>query len=333
MLTAGNTSYIYGPDGLPVESVAADGTPTYLFHDQIGSTRLLTNPTGTVTGTYTYDAWGNTTSHTGTATTPLQYTAQFLTIDPLLGQTRATYTYAGNNPITGTDPTGLGNQLVGQHSCGGPDEPPCNTRSNGGSTGSGTRCSHNIFGCGSLDTQLNENGPQGAGNGWKWNMSSGACFVSLGFLATCGNFATTGDGQSGRASGGGPVSSLSDLLARLGAAGSDDASSQLAGAVRDLLAKRAGFSGTGSRLIVDENLPSAWASGLRDAGYDARSVAEMGLRGASDQQLNQLADQLGARVLTRDVGHDLFGGFGSNSIILDSRIRSLETVLRLMGGQ
>jgi RHS repeat-associated protein len=129
MLTAGNTSYIYGPDGLPVESVAGDGTPTYLFHDQIGSTRLLTDPAGAVTGTYTYDAWGNTTSHTGTATTPLQYTgqyldsetgfyylrsryydpytAQFLTVDPIVNQTHATYTYAGDNPITGTDPTGL----------------------------------------------------------------------------------------------------------------------------------------------------------------------------------------------------------------------------------
>ena len=130
MLTAGNTSYIYGPDGLPIETIDGSGTPTYLFHDQLGSTRLLTSHAGDVTGTYTYDAWGNTTSHTGTATTPLQYsrpvprrrnrvllppqpllrplTAQFLTIDPIVSQTRATYTYAGNNPINGTDPTGLG---------------------------------------------------------------------------------------------------------------------------------------------------------------------------------------------------------------------------------
>jgi len=102
--------------------------------------------------------------------------------------------------------------------------------------------------------------------------------------------------------------------------------------MRGLLAQRAGFAGSGSRLIVDENLPSAWASGLRAAGYDARSVAEMGLKGSSDQQLGQLADQVGADVLTRDVGHQIEGGFGSKAIQVDSRVRSLETVLRLLGG-
>jgi len=110
------------------------------------------------------------------------------------------------------------------------------------------------------------------------------------------------------------------------------APSQLASGMRGLLAQRAGFAGSGSRLIVDENLPSAWASGLRAAGYDARSVAEMGLKGSSDQQLGQLADQVGADVLTRDVGHQIEGGFGSKAIQVDSRVRSLETVLRLLGG-
>ncbi len=130
LLTDGTTSYLYGPGGLPIEQISSAGTPTYLMHDQIGSTRLLTSATGTVTATYSYDAYGNTTSHTGTATTPFlcagQYqdtetgfyylrnryydpaTAQFLTIDPTVAQTQAPYYYASDTPLNLTDPTGLG---------------------------------------------------------------------------------------------------------------------------------------------------------------------------------------------------------------------------------
>jgi RHS repeat-associated protein len=129
MLTAGTTSYLYGPGGLPVESVPSSGTPTYYMQDQLGSTRLLTSSSGAVTGTYTYDPWGNITSQTGTATTPFLYagqyqdpgtgfyylrnrwydpvTAQFLTIDPAVTQTQAPYTYTSDNPLNATDPSGL----------------------------------------------------------------------------------------------------------------------------------------------------------------------------------------------------------------------------------
>lgn len=129
ILNDGTNNYIYGPGGLPVEQVSSGGTVTYLHHDQQGSTRLLTGSTGTVEGTYTFDAYGNKTGHTGTATTPLGYdaqytstdtgliylrarvydpaTAQFLTTDPLAGITRTTYNYAGQNPLTFNDPSGL----------------------------------------------------------------------------------------------------------------------------------------------------------------------------------------------------------------------------------
>ncbi|WP_185744388.1 DUF5615 family PIN-like protein [Arachnia propionica] len=88
----------------------------------------------------------------------------------------------------------------------------------------------------------------------------------------------------------------------------------------------------GPRVAVDENLPPSWASGLRESGYDARSVAEMDLRGTPDAQLNQLANQLYARVGTSDFGHDLAGGFGSNAVVIDFRIRSLSSVLRILEG-
>ncbi len=108
------------------------GTITYLHHDQQGSTRLFTGSTGTVTGKCTYGAYG-TPACEGTTTTPLGYdaqytstdtgliylrnrvydpaTAQFLSVDPMVGQTQAPYNYAGDNPLNEADPTGLGNWL------------------------------------------------------------------------------------------------------------------------------------------------------------------------------------------------------------------------------
>ena len=121
---------MYGPGGLPVEQINnSTGAVLYLHHDQEGSTRLLTGGTGKTEATFTYDAYGNQTGYTGTATTPLgfdgQYTssdtgliymrartydpvtAQFLTVDPEVGTTRAPYNYAGDNPVNRGDATGL----------------------------------------------------------------------------------------------------------------------------------------------------------------------------------------------------------------------------------
>jgi RHS repeat-associated protein len=111
------------------EQISSGDTVTYLHHDQQGSTRLLTSSTGTVTGSTTFDAYGNTTGHTGTATTPLGYdaqytstdtgliylrnrvydpaTGQFLTVDPIDAITRAPYTYGEDNPVNAIDPSGL----------------------------------------------------------------------------------------------------------------------------------------------------------------------------------------------------------------------------------
>jgi RHS repeat-associated protein len=126
LLSDGTNSYIYGPGGLPIEQISSGGTVSYLHHDQQGSTRLLTGSTGTVTGKCTYGSYGTPTCE-GTTTTPLGYdgqytssdtgliylrarvydpaTAQFLTVDPLVGETGAPYNYVGDNPINGGDPT------------------------------------------------------------------------------------------------------------------------------------------------------------------------------------------------------------------------------------
>ena len=129
ILNDGTNSYIDGPGGLAVEQVSSAGTVTYLHHDQQGSTRLLTGSTGTVTGSTTFDAYGNKTGSTGTSTTPLGYdgqytssdtgliylrarvydpaTAQFITRDPWVALTGEPYTYTGDDPTTLADPSGL----------------------------------------------------------------------------------------------------------------------------------------------------------------------------------------------------------------------------------
>jgi RHS repeat-associated protein len=133
LLTDGVTSYLYGPGNRVVEQIDAAGTVTYLQQDQLGSTRLLTDTAGAVTGTYNYDPHGNITSHTGDATALLfagEYrdpesglyylraryydpaTGQFLTRDPIEAITGQPYQYANNDPLDHSDPTGL--------FCGGP---------------------------------------------------------------------------------------------------------------------------------------------------------------------------------------------------------------------
>jgi RHS repeat-associated protein len=128
LLNGGTNNFIYGPGDIPVEQISPTGTVTYLHHDQAGSTRLLTGSTGTTEGAYTYDAYGNTTGHTGTATISLEYdsqytngdgliymraraydiaTAQFLSVDPIAAITGAPYNYARDNPLNRGDASGL----------------------------------------------------------------------------------------------------------------------------------------------------------------------------------------------------------------------------------
>lgn len=73
---------------MPVEQINTKEEPTYLHHDQQGSTRLLTGLTGTVTGKCTYSAYRTPTCE-GTATTPLGYDAQYTSTDTGLIYLRA----------------------------------------------------------------------------------------------------------------------------------------------------------------------------------------------------------------------------------------------------
>jgi RHS repeat-associated protein len=129
LLADGENSYVYGPNGLGIEQISTGEEPTYLHHDALGSTRLLTEAAGKTSAALSYSPYGGAEGKTGTVTTPLgfsgQYTdamtglqylrarfydpgtGQFLSRDPLEPLTREPYPYAGDSPLRFTDPSGL----------------------------------------------------------------------------------------------------------------------------------------------------------------------------------------------------------------------------------
>ncbi len=126
LLEDGPTAYIYGPAGLVLEQVNGSSA-LWFHHDNLGSTRLVTNSSGTSQATYSFDAYGNLTASTGTITNPIRFageyrdpesgyyylraryyeptTGQFLTRDPLLAM--QPYSYVADNPLNSVDPLGL----------------------------------------------------------------------------------------------------------------------------------------------------------------------------------------------------------------------------------
>jgi RHS repeat-associated protein len=128
LLNDGTASYIYGPAGLPIEQIDGSGTPSYFFHDAVGSTRALLTGSGTVGGTYAYSPYGTLQKSTGSASTPLLYgqgytdqatgliylvnryydpiSGQFLTVDSDLDETHEPFSYANDDPVNLVDPGG-----------------------------------------------------------------------------------------------------------------------------------------------------------------------------------------------------------------------------------
>ena len=125
-------SYVLG--GTELLSQTRNGTNSYYLQDGQGSVRNLTDAAGNITDTYTYTAFGGTSSHTDTTVNPYQYAGQQLDAltglyslraryyDPTVGRflTQDTYLYnlsdpseinrylyAMGNPVKYNDPTGL----------------------------------------------------------------------------------------------------------------------------------------------------------------------------------------------------------------------------------
>lgn len=128
--------YVREPDGSLI-AMFVGSYPYYYHFDALGSTRLLTDETGHITDTYSYDAWGNLIYpyHTGDTQQPYQYVGQlgYYThyqdsnmgllqlgvrfYDPALGRfgqedripgvQESAYTYCKNSCMRAVDPWGL----------------------------------------------------------------------------------------------------------------------------------------------------------------------------------------------------------------------------------
>ena len=132
LLSDGGHQYIYGAGSTPLAQVdTSTGAVDYLHTDLTGSVRTVTDSAGTVVADSDYTAYGTPIDVNGapvSAVTPFGYagqytdptgllylraryydptTAQFLTIDPLVNQTRLPYGYTPGNPLQLVDPLGL----------------------------------------------------------------------------------------------------------------------------------------------------------------------------------------------------------------------------------
>jgi len=128
LLQDGMTTYLTGPDGLPLEAISGT-TVQYLLHDQLGSIRGVLDSGGALVGSQTYDPYGNLEGRSETVSVPFGFagqltdaetgfeylraryydpaTSQFITTDPLQSNTKEPYAYATSDPLNNIDPSGL----------------------------------------------------------------------------------------------------------------------------------------------------------------------------------------------------------------------------------
>lgn len=138
VMETGNDVLEFGYDALGVSTVTYNGTPYYYLRNAQGDITGIVNSSGTQVVAYTYDAWGNILSVTGSMATtlgtlnPFRYRSYFydtetdlyylnsryynpqwgrfisaddlLAVDNLLGNNL--FSYCSNNPVNYCDPSG-----------------------------------------------------------------------------------------------------------------------------------------------------------------------------------------------------------------------------------
>jgi RHS repeat-associated protein len=123
------TNYIRTPNiDEPLARIKADGTIRHYKSDALGSVIALTDDTGVIRTTYTYDPFGNVPVSGETSDNPFQYTGRendgtglyyyraryyspelqrFVSEDPIKIEGGINfYEFVGNNPVNFVDPTG-----------------------------------------------------------------------------------------------------------------------------------------------------------------------------------------------------------------------------------
>jgi RHS repeat-associated protein len=129
--------YTYGPNMDEPVAESRSGTVSYYEQDALGSVTSLSNATGALAQTYTYDSFGNQTASSGSLTNFFRFTGRefdtetglyFLRaryLDPTTGRFLSEdptgfnggvnfYSYALNRPTQWVDPMGLSAQDVGR---------------------------------------------------------------------------------------------------------------------------------------------------------------------------------------------------------------------------
>ncbi len=86
-----------------------------------------------------------------------------------------------------------------------------------------------------------------------------------------------------------------------------------------------------SRFLVDEDMPRSTAPLLRQEGHEADDVRDVGLRGHSDQEVFDHAQQQGATLVTADKGFSNILRFplGSHAGIVVVRVPDILSTARV----
>jgi RHS repeat-associated protein len=133
--SSGAVSVLYVRAGGTLLEEVRGGVAKMYEADGLGSTRSLLDGSGATTDTYSYDAFGNTVSSTGTDGNPYRFagerlientgmyqnrarwldtrTGRFVSVDPAVDATSSPYGYGSQDPVNRVDATGEFDTLTG----------------------------------------------------------------------------------------------------------------------------------------------------------------------------------------------------------------------------